>query len=245
MATSLAVRIARCDRLSTAFVTAGDPCHEVVKYQTFGAGCRAWQVPEPWRGDLAGACLLFVSSNPSTDPLDDCPWNTDTNQRIDSYFNSSGIAANFPHSTSAVGQRSKGAVSFWMSINRYAIELFGHNNLLPGVHYAITEVVHCKSRDEVGVNAALPQCSGYMPDILRSSGANVVVWLGSHAQKAAASLKGQLVNSRGTSPLELRLPHPNSRGQRGVACLSDNERALAMRALSSCQVVTGAKGNGP
>ena len=71
-ADALLLRIARCAELDTARTDSAYPCAKVARAQQPLVPGR-WQVPEPWNGDLAGAPLLFVSSNPSYDPKEEFP----------------------------------------------------------------------------------------------------------------------------------------------------------------------------
>ena len=150
-ARELALRIIRCDELNKAKINPEHACNRIVRFQTYGPFQDRWQVPEPWRGDIEHAPLLFVSSNPSIDPLDDAPWNDQTDLDILRYF-SNGIAPNFPYATSASGERLRRPVSFWLSMRKRAEELFARTDLEPGKDFALSEVVHCKSRGEEGVS---------------------------------------------------------------------------------------------
>jgi uracil-DNA glycosylase len=55
----------------------------------------------------------------------------------------------------------------------------------PGVDYALTEVVHCKSRDEAGVASAVTVCAPlYLRRVIALSPARLIVVLGGHARNA-------------------------------------------------------------
>ena len=63
---TLLQEITHCPEAAHCFThpTAAHPCQKIVQVQ--GAGSLAeLQVPEPWSGDLEGAPVLFLSSNPS------------------------------------------------------------------------------------------------------------------------------------------------------------------------------------
>ena len=52
----------------------------------------------------------------------------------------------------------------------------------PGEDFALSEVVHCKSKKEEGVASALSTCSGrYLNELLSCSGALVIVLVGKKA----------------------------------------------------------------
>jgi hypothetical protein len=226
--TSLAIRIARCDDLPRARSDANHPCHRIASHQRTSSDQEHWQVPEPWRGQLDRAPLLFISSNPSIDQNDDCPWDFDPDERITSYFDTGGIASNFPRSTSRDGTVSSRNVPFWVSVNARAKELFDRDLVRPGIDYAISEVVHCKSTREIGVSEACGHCTGkFLGDLLRVSDAAVVVTLGRHAAQALST-----VHLR-DSVLRIGLPHPNARTERTAgACLSPAELQAVRKALA-------------
>ena len=61
----------------------------------------------------------------------------------------------------------------------------------PGVDYAVTDIVRCKSRKGEGANEALAECSGrYLRRTIEASGARVLVGLGKPAGQALATYFG-------------------------------------------------------
>lgn len=216
LSSALAIKICRCDDLPVARTTVGHPCHRIARFQRTPTRPDHWQVPEPWRGNLQDAPLLFVSSNPSVDTNDDSPWDFDTDGAISAYFNSGSISKDFPMSTSRDAVRSPRHVQFWSSVHARAKELFDNTSVRHGIDYAITEVVHCKSTGETGVDEAREHCAyKYLQEVLSVSTSSVLVALGRHAAKALDALP--------TPPSKLRidLPHPNARAKRTAsACLS-------------------------
>jgi hypothetical protein len=70
-------------------------------------------------------------------------------------------------------------VRYWASIRNRATELLIGRPAEPGIDFALSEVVHCKSRNEEGVRAALSHCAGrYLNRLLSCSGAIVIVLVG-------------------------------------------------------------------
>jgi hypothetical protein len=67
------------------------------------------------------------------------------------------------HSDLRPGRRSvladDPAVRFWSAVKQRAKELLPEESVRPGLDYALTEVVRCKSREEVGVAEAAAVCS--------------------------------------------------------------------------------------
>lgn len=204
--------IVRCDEISKSHIDPTHACAKIVSVQRGLGGGNAYQVPEPWRGDIRSAPLLFISSNPSIDLLDDAPWNTQPTKEIAIYYDGPDkkISKHFPHSTYRYGPQSRNPVKFWKSVHQLAVELYGLDfELTSGKHYAITEVVHCKSQREYGVREALACCSDkYLGKILENSECQFIVSLGDHAEfslKRLSAAKNQL-------PKILFLAHPSSWG---------------------------------
>jgi len=229
-------KIACCDSMKYCLASGDEshPCHEVVHVQKTNS-FEQFSLPEPWSGELDTAKLLFVSSNPSigevppTSPAEVYPNGTWSEDDIADYFNGrfgSREKMYIVNGTKSLWSDGSygGAIRFWSSVKARARELFqGH--VEPGVDYALTEVVHCKSKKEIGVNSAKSHCADlYMRDIFRLSGASVVVVLGSQAKNSISSLvpAGSEVSSSGriVGPIEffgkrriiIYSPHPNARG---------------------------------
>jgi hypothetical protein len=49
------------------------------------------------------------------------------------------------------------ATRFWAEVKKRSIELL-HRDVIPGLDYALTEIVHCKSRKQMGVKQSQKQC---------------------------------------------------------------------------------------
>ena len=69
------------------------------------------------------------------------------------------------------GDYSK-SVPFWREVRGRAAELYQRKNAKPGLDYALTEVLHCKSRNNEGVASAVDECAksllGSRPVVLGS-----------------------------------------------------------------------------
>lgn len=202
-------------------------CASVVAAQD-AKGASDFQVPEAWRGDLANARLLFVSSNPGLNRHDDCPTADQSDQAIVDYY-SAGFPEQFPKNLDRAGRPNPRAVSFWSSILKRASELYGRSPKLirPGTDFAITETVHCKSPSEAVARSAARQCvAQHFGSIARISSARVVVILGAFAADALGLPNRPRANQRawyGKDRLVLWLPHPNARERRTVAALYSAE----------------------
>ena len=202
------ISIARCPNFVRGPV-AEHPCNTILSKQGH-IPLPDRQVPEPFRGSFQ-APLLFVASNPSIDVLDDSPQVSDSDAHITDYY-AGGFPSCFPKIRMKTGQPSARAVSFWSSIRARAAEAWGMEpaDIIPGRHFAITEIVHCKSIKERGVAEALPECMRlYLQPILTSSAATVVIALGRIAHGALGITPGQLTRSA-SGRLTAGLPHPSS-----------------------------------
>ena len=76
------------------------------------------------------------------------------------------------------------ATRSWAEIKNRAKELVKPQKVEPGFHYVVTDVVHCKSKEEKGVNGAIKKCpQRYLKRVLWISGARVIIVLGKRAGK--------------------------------------------------------------
>jgi uracil-DNA glycosylase len=211
--------IAKAIRLGDSPVSV--PCHNVVSLQ---AG-KSFQLPEPWSGQLDTAPLLFVSSNPAIDELEVYPdesW--EDGKTIDFFqkrFTSEDGWVIDGRALQQRGTRGRG-VSFWGHARNRAREIL-QREVTPGVDFALTEVVHCKSLKERGVSEALDFCSErYLEKVIASAAAKVLVVYGKHAADAIRGRFGSamipqgpglsLIFIRDTPRMLVFLPHPNRPG---------------------------------
>ena len=171
----LLLGITRCPNLAAARKDVLHPCSTIVSLQS-GDECH---VPEPWCGHIDTAPILFVSSNPSISEVERFPtpsWSPeDTADFFEHRFN-----ADAGHIT----PKAYNSVRFWSSVR--AREILGRDTT-PGIDFALTEVVHCKSRQEKGVAAAVDTCAGmWLDPVFTQSTARVVVLLGKWAREASS-----------------------------------------------------------
>lgn len=185
--------ITRCEVLKSckSGVTATGPCNRIVNVQR-ELPLSSHQVPEPWTGDIEQARIVFISSNPSIDLDEPFPvWADDVSKTRDFFINRFGDQE---------GQIKGGmypplkdgswgpAVRFWSSVRQRAFEVLP--DAVPGVDYALTEAVHCKSRSEIGVAEARSACAErYLPRIVDSAAnAQLLVVFGVHAARSISEL---------------------------------------------------------
>lgn len=176
------------------------PCSTIVRLQPPEPSL--WQVPEAWAGALTTARILFVSSNPSIsedgdhqsgDVAEDYPrgdWSDDdiTDFVIHRFDSSHGWATSQGRFRRQDGSLSPRVVQFWARVRKRAAELLGEF-ADPAGDYAMTEVVHCKSKGERGVRAAVDHCAAmHLDRIVAASPAPVVVVLGAKARQQTIGL---------------------------------------------------------
>lgn len=221
------------------------PCASVVGVQQ-DVPLADHQVPEPWTGHLDKALILFVSSNPSIDPLEEYPSWSDGYEQTREYFverfdGGPGQIKDGIYSPK-VGGGWGGPVRFWSAARARARELVPA--AVSGVDYALTEVVHCKSTNEIGVASARETCSQrYLPAIINQAGSAVVLAVfGTQAARAVADLFGvDLDGTNRYATIEIggvvrhivRLDHPSSGGKfkRFQTTLSPDQLEVVQSAL--------------
>ena len=193
---ALLLRIARCLLIAQAAARAPHPCHRVVGTQTVPEPDR--QVPEGWAGNLRDARVVFLSSNPSislaepggpADAVEPYPTASASDEyiaeflgrRFDQTVRPLPYICQDSRSLMRNGRYAK-AIRFWTEIRRRADELLDDAD--PACNYVMTEVVHCKSRRNVGAAAASGTCARrYLSDILQLTEAPIVVVMGKIAQQ--------------------------------------------------------------
>lgn len=225
----LLLEIAHCRNIDLC-LRSGDsshPCYEIVRSQRVDRASD-FQCPEPWNGRIETAPILFISSNPSISDIEQHPTLTWSDQGIVDYFSN-----RFGHGhklwikdgryTLLNDDSYSGSVAFLASVRQRAAELLDRPaaDVMPGVDYALAEIVRCKSRSETGVSAAAAECSSrYLRQTMEVSGAKLMACLGKTAERAMREFIGVDSKERVIGPVDVGgrprlvafLPHPNSRG---------------------------------
>ncbi|MEI2276702.1 hypothetical protein OHC50_04385 [Paenarthrobacter ilicis] len=205
----LALSVARCNELSAAndpLTGHKHPCHKVVRSQDSHAG--PFQVPEAWAGNLAKAQVVFLSSNPAISagipdaklpsrrypekyPTTEWPDADVADFMINRFSPEHVWVSERRHRKVDEAQLDGGPVwgskeRYWGWIEKQTNALLGND--IPWYERSVmTEVVHCKSANEQGVQEAAQLCSTkHMGRILEASPARLVVVVGG---KAAAALR--------------------------------------------------------
>ncbi len=243
----LLLGIARCPKVAYCLESAGEshPCAEIVAAQH--RGIAGFQVPEPWSGRLREAPVLFLGSNPSISEVEECPrWSWSDQDIVDFFEHRFGGGARqwvqgHLHPLRQDGTYGTKWVRYWAAVKKWAAELLQCSDPRPGLDHAMSEVVHCKSRREKGVRAAMEQCvSLYLARLVEESSALVIVSLGAVASSAVKRVWDipPHVNVHGPTAVGQHeryfvfLPHPNAREVRSLGkCLSEGEIRLLRQFL--------------
>lgn len=213
-----------------------------------GVGLEEFQIPEPWSGHLATAPVLFLGSNPGYAVSEEYPRRSWSDEEIVDFFENrfgggrrEWVKAG-RYTLLQTGEHKERWVRYWAAVRRRAGELLGRD-ATPGVDYAISEVVHCKSAHERGVGSALEECvPRYLECLISASGARVVVCLGRVADRAVREKWGIADGVAVHGPVEVGgrprlfafLPHPNARGERSfAACVSGEDLGRLRAAVGS------------
>lgn len=242
----LLIEITRCPEFQGLINSSESdhPCFKIVNSQCPEA-IDNYQVPEPWSGHIESAPILFVASNPSISDHDifpTCQWSDD--DIVDFFIRRYGGGKKkwITDGTKALGKYGYHlrATNFWAAIKQRAIELKNSTDIKPGIHYAVTEIVHCKSKSEIGMREAQDTCvEHYLNRIMKLSVASIIVVLGTAAQE---TLRKKLNISDGITlhgPTDLYgrdrivtfLPHPNARTHRSFANVLMKNDLQTMRAF--------------
>jgi len=168
--------------LCLSSASSSHPCKAIIDSQ----GCDElsnFQVPEPWNGHIDRAPLLYISSNPSISDVEYYPRREWSDELIGDFFLNrfgGGIKEWVRDGNSELTVEGKylSPTPYWSEIKNRSAELFGRS-AVPGKDYALTEIVHCKSRKTIGVDEAIDECgSRYLQRVLKLSGAYVLVTVG-------------------------------------------------------------------
>lgn len=200
---NLAISIARCEALAAAINNQSHPCHKVVSYQK---NSDDRHIPEPWFGNLSGARVLFISSNPSIDESDgedgeNYPRANWPDEKIGQWFTRrvdqtwDEVPVTFRNSRHkdfnwrckdgeyrGVGS-SNAPQNTWNNLHKVAQQILGEK-ADPSLNYALTEIVHCKSPRAIGVPEASQACSQrWLPALIEEArNAECVVFLGANVR---------------------------------------------------------------
>lgn len=222
----LATAIGRCENFVQVAINGGsNSCKKIIDWQIGKHGLDSQQsqdiservhCPEPWAGNLATARVMFLSSNPSLDVKERFPtlsWNSDDtvdffvkrfSQDRDRKFGATdGPNVNDMDRVILNDESLTRRVRTWAVLRSRAAVLLNQplSETLASRDYVMTEVVHCKSHKEFGVNEALSVCVNkwFLP-MIKGSAARLVVVSGTPAglavKRAVDEITGGKVSLR-------------------------------------------------
>ena len=217
--------ISRCANVTACLdePDAPHPCRSIVQYQARGGGDTygKFQVPEPWVGQIDVAPILFVSSNPSIGKDDHSCGSTPDSTIWESHHLAFGGGSR-PYIIDGVWTTNEAVeklkrVRYWSWVRKRAQELIPDRSVIPGIDYALTEIVHCKSEHEVGVVEAMQTCADlHFENVMSVAAARVVIVVGSIARRqifGTAEPEGLVEREMGGKPRLLTcLSHPAAFG---------------------------------
>lgn len=220
---NLLIGIARCPIVDHCLANPEQehPRREIVLSQRSDS-LQDHQVPKPWSGHASQAPILFLSSNPSISFSEEYPHPTWGDAAIVDFFEER-FSGDYPRIKSGIYGRQKDGnypakgTRFWIGVRARASELL-QRRAIPGEDYALSEIVHCKSTGELGVRSAAVTCADrYLADVVRMSGARIVVGLGKVAESAVKRVFA-LPSGSVSEPIMLGrrqrtfvfIPHPTS-----------------------------------
>lgn len=246
MTDPILLEIARCPEIKNCLSGhSKHPCAKIVRSQETQDPSE-FQIPEPWSGRIETAPILFISSNPSISTEEIFPTLRWEDEAIADFFQNRFGGGKQPWIIEGTNSLRKDGnhgqwTRFWAGVKGRAKEIM-ERNPIPGIDYALTELVHCKSRQELGVSEALDNCiSLYLDKVLQVSRARILVGLGSLARDVLSDSYDLDPHENLVGPLEIAgkermisfLPHPNAWMDKTFAkVLTDAELSLLREYLS-------------
>lgn len=220
-------------------------CHAFEEYQRKNTkGYYFFQKPEPWNGNIETAKIMFLSSNPSIDLHDNKKDEIEvypgdrtkkwTDEEICNYFRNRFVTgkqvyrkddANIPPT---LMNRN---VKYWSNSVYWIVSilktLFGQeiisdkdfkNNKMQILndYVVMTEIVHCKSRDETNVEETKDICAEkYLNRILDLFNGKIIILVGAKVLKKFYNLENHEEIERNLKEKKIyiiEVPHPDYRG---------------------------------
>ena len=186
------------------------PYKKIVQNQ-IDLGVKKMHLPEPWNGHISKAKILVVSSNPSIGVHEDFPTKDWEDDEIIAFFENR-------FTESEEGNES----NFWKGIAKYTTWIFPEAKEMTTLevldkYVAMTEIVHCKSKDEIGINECLEFEKPFLSKILKEFKGDIVIFVGRFAKEYYASNKSLF---SGTSFKIAEIYHPNAQ----ISGLTDEKR---------------------
>ena len=217
----LALKISSCEEVCNAFDNQKLPCHKVVNWQKEKLGNvdevtgSIMHRPEAWTGNLEMAKVLVLASNPSFDKNEHFPdWSSNwcSEQIIDFAANRFGsknrtygavdgpLIGDADKTIGKKGELSKSRVKYWKHVRALVAAILDkpENETSAITDYVMTELVHCKSENEIGVPKALDKCADkWFEKILEISPARLILVLGGKPARHLTKIYPEIPNDWG------------------------------------------------
>ena len=195
----LALAISSCEDVCTGYKDSSHPCHKIVNWQTSQWSPKVTDVtgsamhrPEAWTGDLERAPIIFLASNPSFGLKENFPnWGDKWQDKDIADFGADrfdvekhktfgatdGPIFKYADRVLEVDGKMSRRVSHWQWVRRFASLVLNKplDETSAISDYVMTEMVHCKSFNEIGVPQALRHCTDkWLGKILEISPAKLI-----------------------------------------------------------------------
>jgi hypothetical protein len=182
--------ITNCDNIKQVYnCTDGCICDEIIRYQK--TSYNDFQIPEPWTGNLDEADVLFISSlNPGYDKNENYPsykWGQNEIMNFfENRFNNRRYTSKEFKPLDKTGENLK-MPHYWSEVQNILELITGTNQGLGYKRYAMTEIVHCKSKKwtcfKKSGRAIQKECENkFLKRILDITNASVIICFGSEAK---------------------------------------------------------------
>jgi uracil-DNA glycosylase len=251
-AQDLLLKIARCDNFyvykNENQIHSG--CREILRCQTTVNR----QLPVPWVGDIEKAPIIFISSNPALKDNEYVALDSWTDKQvIDIHVNAFEPNKHWTKDGNKIRKYPLTPedylnVPFWTYIWKTTGEILGIDvkKVIPGRSSALSEIVHCKSNNQFGVNRAKKVCMDkYLEPMLNLSSARIIVLLGAYSTeiiseyyklniKLATKMHANETHIAereiaGRKKLIVALPHNNYHGKKGLTWLKPYEKETLLK----------------
>ncbi len=190
----LLLQIARCREIGTACSNETHCCHNIINTQRNNI---RFQIPEPWNGNIETAEILFFASNPAIKEKECYPDKTWCEDSIVDFFEKRFEKEEYRNS------------NWFRRINKYAAWILNSEDSEEIKNkICISDIVHCKSEHQKGVNDSKDHCADlYLSEIIntyiqtRGDKTKYIVLLGKVAESYEESI-------RKIGIIPIRMPHP-------------------------------------
>ena len=222
-------------------------CYDIIHSQNNFK--KEFQLPEPWSGDIERAKILFISSNPGITINEVFPrYSVEENVFLEGW-NDNNIFQffkdRFVKNGGKIKIKEKEGIKFkrvlnWKKLLKRGEELVGGD--LSFENIAITDVVHCKSKNEIGLEACKNVCgSKFLNKVIGYSNAKLIVIVGNKAKDMINDLYNKIGNRRYKlyGPVEINnvnryflwIYHTNARKKQKIGYYIDDKELKKIREI--------------